>query len=76
MCFVTPHLFCSDDTEGKRVKKVCAFYHERYGKNRSITDVDWSPKVIEYQSCHLHRTLTSISTLNLVSLHTTRILLH
>ncbi|KLO17967.1 WD40 repeat-like protein [Schizopora paradoxa] len=36
-----------DDTEGKRVKKVCAFYHERYGKNRSITDVDWSPKYPE-----------------------------
>lgn len=36
---------CSDDSEGKRVKRVCAFYDERYGKNRSITDVDWSPKV-------------------------------
>ena len=34
-----------DDSEGKRVKKVCAFFDERYGKNRSITDVDWSPKV-------------------------------
>lgn len=35
----------SDDSEGKRVKRICAFYDERYGKNRSITDVDWSPKV-------------------------------
>jgi dynein intermediate chain len=34
-----------DDSEGRRVKKVCAFFDERYGKNRSITDVDWSPKV-------------------------------
>jgi len=34
-----------DDTEGRRVKKVCAFFDERYGKNRSIMDVDWSPKV-------------------------------
>lgn len=34
-----------DDSEGKRVKKVCAFYDERVTKNRSITDVDWSPKV-------------------------------
>ena len=34
-----------DDSEGKRVKRVCAFFDERYGKNRSITDVDWSPKV-------------------------------
>ncbi|KAH7911054.1 WD40-repeat-containing domain protein [Hygrophoropsis aurantiaca] len=36
-----------DDSEGKRVKRVCAFYDERYGKNRSITDVDWSPKYPE-----------------------------
>lgn len=35
----------SDDSEGKRVKKVCAFWDERWCKNRSITDVDWSPKV-------------------------------
>lgn len=34
-----------DDSEGKRVKRICAFYDERYGKNRSITDIDWSPKV-------------------------------
>ncbi|KAN0088532.1 WD40-repeat-containing domain protein [Tylopilus felleus] len=36
-----------DDSEGKRVKRICAFYDERYGKNRSITDVDWSPKYPE-----------------------------
>ncbi|KIM56500.1 hypothetical protein SCLCIDRAFT_17183 [Scleroderma citrinum Foug A] len=36
-----------DDSEGKRVKRVCAFYDERYGKNRSITDIDWSPKYPE-----------------------------
>ncbi|EPT00912.1 hypothetical protein FOMPIDRAFT_1162216 [Fomitopsis schrenkii] len=36
-----------DDTEGRRVKCVCAFYSERYGKNRSITDVGWSPKFPE-----------------------------
>ena len=35
----------SDDSEGRRVKRVCAFYDERYGKNRSITSIDWSPKV-------------------------------
>ena len=34
-----------DDSEGKRVKRVCEFWDERYGKNRSITDIDWSPKV-------------------------------
>lgn len=27
------------------MKKVCEFVDERYVKNRSITDVDWSPKV-------------------------------
>ncbi|KAF8998561.1 WD40-repeat-containing domain protein [Cyathus striatus] len=36
-----------DDSEGKRVKRVCEFWDERYGKNRSITDVDWSPKYPE-----------------------------
>ncbi|TFK39400.1 WD40-repeat-containing domain protein [Crucibulum laeve] len=36
-----------DDSEGKRVKRVCEFFDERYGKNRSITDVDWSPKYPE-----------------------------
>ncbi|KAF9477779.1 cytoplasmic dynein intermediate chain [Pholiota conissans] len=36
-----------DDSEGKRVKRVCEFWDERYGKNRSITDIDWSPKYPE-----------------------------
>jgi hypothetical protein len=39
------HRRYSDDSEGKRVKLVCAFWDERYCKNRTITDVDWSPKV-------------------------------
>ena len=39
-------MYNRDDSEGKRVKRVCTFYDERYGKNRSITDLDWSPKVI------------------------------
>ncbi|KZP26626.1 WD40 repeat-like protein [Athelia psychrophila] len=37
----------TDDSEGKRVKLVCAFSDEKTGKNRSITDVDWSPKYPE-----------------------------
>ncbi|KAG8911113.1 hypothetical protein FRC00_007051, partial [Tulasnella sp. 408] len=37
----------TDDSEGNRVKKVCAFYDEQVNKNRSITDVDWSPKYPE-----------------------------
>ncbi|THH27383.1 hypothetical protein EUX98_g6803 [Antrodiella citrinella] len=36
-----------DDSEGRRVKRICAFYDEHYGKNRSITDIDWSPKYPE-----------------------------
>lgn len=38
-----------DDSEG-RVKLVCAFSDDRTGKNRSITDVDWSPKVYSPRS--------------------------
>ncbi|KAH6916133.1 dynein intermediate chain [Coprinopsis sp. MPI-PUGE-AT-0042] len=37
----------NDDLEGKRVKRVCEFFDERLGKNRSITDIDWSPKYPE-----------------------------
>ncbi|KAG9016699.1 hypothetical protein FRB90_002454 [Tulasnella sp. 427] len=37
----------TDDSEGNRVKKICAFYDEQVNKNRSITDVDWSPKYPE-----------------------------
>ncbi|KAI1793564.1 WD40 repeat-like protein [Ganoderma leucocontextum] len=36
----------TEASEG-RIKHVCAFYDERYGKNRSITDIDWSPKYPE-----------------------------
>ncbi|CCA71366.1 related to dynein intermediate chain 1, cytosolic [Serendipita indica DSM 11827] len=36
-----------DESEGKRVKKVCAFWDERWCKNRSITDIDWSPRYPE-----------------------------
>lgn len=39
------HFEFSDESEGKRVKKVCEFFDESLGKNRSITDIDWSPKV-------------------------------
>ncbi len=38
-------VFGRDDSEGKRVKRICEFHDERHTKNRSITDVDWSPKV-------------------------------
>ncbi|KAK1215473.1 hypothetical protein PQX77_021907 [Marasmius sp. AFHP31] len=35
-----------EDSEG-RIKRVCAFWDERYNKNRSITDLDWSPQYPE-----------------------------
>ena len=44
---------CSDDSEG-RLKRICEFWDERYGKNRSITDVDWSPKVSQFFSTYLN----------------------
>ncbi|KAI0077731.1 WD40 repeat-like protein [Panus rudis PR-1116 ss-1] len=37
----------ADDSEGRRVKRICAFWDEHWCKNRSITDVDWSPKYPE-----------------------------
>ncbi|KAG8744173.1 hypothetical protein FRC10_010639 [Ceratobasidium sp. 414] len=44
-----------DDSEGKRVKRVCAFYDERWSKNRSITDVDWSPKFPELSAASYNK---------------------
>ncbi|KAJ3030963.1 UNVERIFIED_CONTAM: hypothetical protein HDU68_007163 [Siphonaria sp. JEL0065] len=29
---------------GKGIKQVCAFFDERWTKNRSVTDLSWSPK--------------------------------
>lgn len=61
--YATKLIHTRDDSEGKRVKRVCEFYDERYGKNRSITDVDWSPKVRTYagnQSRDVDRLLVSV----------------
>ena len=58
-------IYChrSDDSEGKRVKCVCAFWDERYCKNRTITDVDWSPKVrpSQVEAVHLLMGLSTVS---------------
>lgn len=67
-----------DDSEGRRVKRVCAFFDERYGKNRSITDVDWSPKVCALHvflwHCEQNRNIVSrrYSTPRLAARHTTK----
>lgn len=37
--------FYSDENSGKRVKSVCEFWDDKWSKNRSVTDVDWSSKV-------------------------------
>lgn len=53
------HIFIhSDDSEGRRVKRVCAFFDERYGRNRSVTDVDWSPKVLSLTCYSVYVLLT------------------
>ncbi|KAG8799392.1 hypothetical protein FRC16_005218 [Serendipita sp. 398] len=65
-----------DDLEGKRVKKFCAFWDERWCKNRSITDADWSPRVGTPQYMNiLIQFLLLFSIPNSASLHITRILL-
>ncbi|CAO3609534.1 unnamed protein product [Cunninghamella blakesleeana] len=37
----------SDENSGKRVKSVCEFWDDKWSKNRSVTDVDWSSKYPE-----------------------------
>ncbi|KAL5492400.1 hypothetical protein ACEPAI_3847 [Sanghuangporus weigelae] len=50
-----------DDSEGKRVKRVCTFYDERYCKNRSITDLDWSPKYPELSLASYNKNPTALN---------------
>ncbi|CAG8606043.1 17884_t:CDS:10 [Rhizophagus irregularis] len=33
-----------DEEEGPRVKYVCSYFDDRWNKNRSVTDVNWSKK--------------------------------
>ncbi|KAG2224343.1 hypothetical protein INT45_006743 [Circinella minor] len=37
----------SDENSGKRVKFVCDFWDEKWSRNRSVTDVNWSTKYPE-----------------------------
>jgi dynein intermediate chain len=39
------YLIHSDENFGKHVKFVCEFWDEKWCKNRSVTDVNWSLKV-------------------------------
>ncbi|KAI7861592.1 WD40-repeat-containing domain protein [Spinellus fusiger] len=37
----------SDENSGKGVKYICEFWDEKWSKNRSVTDIDWSSKYPE-----------------------------
>ncbi|CAL1714970.1 unnamed protein product [Somion occarium] len=50
-----------DDSEGRRVKRVCAFWDEHHCKNRSITDVDWSPKYPELSCASYNKNPATIN---------------
>jgi dynein intermediate chain len=45
----------NDETSGKHVKFVCKFWDEKWCKNRSVTDVNWSLKVSRYDFCLLKK---------------------
>ncbi|KZT27753.1 dynein intermediate chain [Neolentinus lepideus HHB14362 ss-1] len=51
----------ADDSEGKRVKRICAFWDERHCKNRSITDVDWSPKYPELSCASYNKNTAALN---------------
>ncbi|KAK7687951.1 hypothetical protein QCA50_009170 [Cerrena zonata] len=51
----------ADDSEGRRVKRVCAFWDEHHCKNRSITDVDWSPKYPELSCASYNKNPAAIN---------------
>ncbi|KAH9852044.1 dynein intermediate chain [Lenzites betulinus] len=44
-----------------RIKAICAFYDERHTKNRSITDVDWSPKYPELSCASYNKNPAAIN---------------
>ncbi|KAI9440509.1 WD40 repeat-like protein [Lactarius indigo] len=45
----------------KRVKRVCSFWDERYCKNRTITDVDWSPKFPELSVASYNKNAAAVN---------------
>lgn len=49
------------DEQGKRVKKVCAFYDERWCRNRSVTSLEWSPKFPELCVAAYNKNAMSLS---------------
>jgi hypothetical protein len=39
----------TDETD--KIKEVVSFYSEQWSKKRSVTSLDWSPKVRYFESC-------------------------
>ncbi|KAJ3216329.1 hypothetical protein HDU67_009680 [Dinochytrium kinnereticum] len=54
----------SEASSGKGVKLMCSFYDEKLSKNRSITDVDWSPKYSELLLCSYNKNQSAVNEAN------------
>ncbi|KAJ3196244.1 hypothetical protein HK101_009615 [Irineochytrium annulatum] len=50
-----------DADAGKGVKLYCSFFDERWSKNRSVTDVSWSPKYAELLLCSYNKNQIAIN---------------
>lgn len=59
-CLASISLKRSDDDEGQKVKLLCAFSDERWTGGRSITDLDWSPKVRLQRPLFQHKASTHV----------------
>ncbi|KAL1916352.1 uncharacterized protein VTP21DRAFT_5969 [Calcarisporiella thermophila] len=51
----------SDESLGKKVKSVCAFLDDKWSKNRSVTDVSWSPKYAELVATSYNKNQMSVN---------------
>ncbi|KAI8850313.1 WD40-repeat-containing domain protein [Chytridium lagenaria] len=54
----------SDTSNQKGVKYVCNFYDEKLSKNRSVTDVHWSPKYSELLLCSYNKNQVAVNEAN------------
>ncbi|KAK9761723.1 hypothetical protein K7432_013149 [Basidiobolus ranarum] len=50
-----------DESSGNRVKFFCSFYDDKWSKNRSITDVAWSPKYPELLATSYNKNVASVN---------------
>ena len=49
---LTPILTCRTSDETDKIKQVISFYSEQWSKKRSVTSLDWSPKVTPLEFPH------------------------